>query len=217
MGNAKTAEAKMRQPKPREMQAQKSRDAILDATIRCLDKLGYAETSTTRITHKAGVSRGALTHHFSSKEDLIVAATNKILNQAIFRPRISSSGEDMVRSIEDDLYLLWDRIVNTYQMRALIEILVASRTDQTLSNRVKDELVQWNDRLNDAAFENYEAVEGGDDELRRIWTIARVFFRGLTTHDAFVRPGESHRELVDAFVKMVAPKLKRRSQEQTHD
>jgi len=210
MGNTETAEEKMRQLKPREMQAQKSRDVILDATIRCLDKYGYAEASTTRITEKAGISRGALTHHFSSKEDLIVAATNKILNQAIFRPRLR---EDETRTVEDDLYRLWDRIVNTYQMRALIEILVASRTDLALSKRVKHELVQWNDRLNEAAFENYEAVEGGDEELRRIWTIARVFFRGLTTHDAFVRPGENHRDLVDTFIQMVAPKLKRRQQE----
>ncbi len=210
MGNVETAETQERPRTPREVQARKSRDAILDATIRCLDKHGYAETSTTRITEKAGVSRGALTHHFASKEDLIVAATNKILNQAIFRPPAPGKPAAEMPSIEDDLYRMWDRIVNTYQMRALIEILVASRTDRTLSSRVKDELVQWNDRLNEAAFENYEAVEGGDEELRRIWTIARVFFRGLTTHDAFVRPGESHRELVDAFVEMVAPKLKRR-------
>jgi AcrR family transcriptional regulator len=210
MGNAETTDARTRLPTLREKQARKSRDAILDATIRCLDKYGYRETSTTRVTEKAGISRGALTHHFSSKEDLIVAATNKILNQAIFRP---SSNQKETRTIEDDLYRLWDRIVNTHQMRALIEILVASRTDLALSKRVKDELVRWNDRLNEAAFENYEAVEGGDEELRRIWTIARVFFRGLTTHDAFVRPGESHRDLVDTFVTMVAPKLKRRKQE----
>ena len=48
-------------------QAEKSamtRSAILEATIQCLLELGYANTTTALIANYAGVSRGAMMHHF---------------------------------------------------------------------------------------------------------------------------------------------------------
>ena len=48
--------------------------ALLDATVRCLVTHGYAGTTTQRIQDEAGVSRGALLHHFASKSELLVAA-----------------------------------------------------------------------------------------------------------------------------------------------
>jgi AcrR family transcriptional regulator len=55
-----------------------TRAAILDATIRCLIDLGYAATSTTAIQKRAGVSRGALTHQFPSKHELMIAAVRHL-------------------------------------------------------------------------------------------------------------------------------------------
>ena len=41
-------------PTKRETKAQKSRQAILDATMCCLVKYGYSETSTSRVCEEAG-------------------------------------------------------------------------------------------------------------------------------------------------------------------
>jgi acetyl esterase/lipase len=46
------------------------RQKLLEATVQCLDELGYAATSTTEVVARAGVSRGALAHHFASKTEL---------------------------------------------------------------------------------------------------------------------------------------------------
>ena len=51
-------------------QAQKSaatRKLILESAIRCFVELGYAGTTTTAIAQKAGLSRGAMLHHFPSR------------------------------------------------------------------------------------------------------------------------------------------------------
>ena len=48
-------------------QAQKSaatRNLIIEAAIKCFVELGYAQTTTTAIADKAGLSRGAMLHHF---------------------------------------------------------------------------------------------------------------------------------------------------------
>ena len=58
-------------------QAQKSamtRDRILDAAINCFINLGYTNVTTAKVASTAGVSRGAMLHHFPSKTELIQAA-----------------------------------------------------------------------------------------------------------------------------------------------
>ena len=60
-------------PEPTGWQAQKSaatRNLIVEAAIRCFVDLGYAQTTTTAIAEKAGLSRGAMLHHFPSKIDI---------------------------------------------------------------------------------------------------------------------------------------------------
>ena len=49
---------------------------LLDATADCLVERGYAGTSTVEVCRRAGVSRGALVHHFPSKDDLVAAAVH---------------------------------------------------------------------------------------------------------------------------------------------
>ena len=53
----------------RRSQAERSastRQALLDATIACLVEDGYANTTTSRVAERAGVSRGAHLHHFQT-------------------------------------------------------------------------------------------------------------------------------------------------------
>ena len=52
---------------------------VLDAAIDCLVELGYARTTTTEVARRAGVSRGAQTHHFPTKDDLVLAAIDHLL------------------------------------------------------------------------------------------------------------------------------------------
>jgi AcrR family transcriptional regulator len=57
------------------------RARIINATIECLDSAGYSKTTTSEIVKQAGVSRGALQHHFHSKEELIFAAAEYLTSK----------------------------------------------------------------------------------------------------------------------------------------
>src|ERR1700722_15910523 len=62
-------------------QAQKSastRTQIIEAAVKCLVDLGYARTTTAVIAEKAGLSRGAMLHHFPSKMDIVRAAFDSL-------------------------------------------------------------------------------------------------------------------------------------------
>ena len=62
--------------KSRRTQAQRTaqtRTRILDAAVQALVEDGVSGLSTVAVARRAGVSRGALTHHFSSRGELLRA------------------------------------------------------------------------------------------------------------------------------------------------
>jgi AcrR family transcriptional regulator len=65
----------------RRSQAERSeatRTALLDAAIESLVEDGYAQTTTSRVAERAGVSRGAHLHHFQTRAALVSAAIERL-------------------------------------------------------------------------------------------------------------------------------------------
>lgn len=72
-------------PKARRTQGERSeemRRRILDAAVDLLAQKGYAGFRTADVAKVAGVSRGAQTHHFPSKDDLVVAVVAHVFARA---------------------------------------------------------------------------------------------------------------------------------------
>jgi AcrR family transcriptional regulator len=59
-------------------QADATRTALGAAARQLFTERGYAATSTTEIVERAGVTRGALYHHFAAKEDLFRAVFEQL-------------------------------------------------------------------------------------------------------------------------------------------
>src|SRR4051812_3173122 len=52
---------------------------LLDATIESLVAVGYEHTTSRSVAERAGVSRGAQSHHFPRRVDLIVSAVERMM------------------------------------------------------------------------------------------------------------------------------------------
>ncbi|MPZ82122.1 MAG: TetR family transcriptional regulator [Actinophytocola sp.] len=65
---------------PRQDRAERTRNAILDAAAAVFDQRGFAGASLSEILAKAGVTKGALYFHFSSKEELASALVSEQWN-----------------------------------------------------------------------------------------------------------------------------------------
>src|SRR4051795_4690266 len=63
---------------PQEERTRVMRARLLEATVDCLVEVGFAGTSTTLVSERAGVSRGAQLHHFPTKNALVVAAVEHL-------------------------------------------------------------------------------------------------------------------------------------------
>jgi AcrR family transcriptional regulator len=62
--------------------SEETRRRILDAAVDLLAQKGYAGFRTADVAKAAGVSRGAQTHHFPSKDDLVVAVVAHVFGRA---------------------------------------------------------------------------------------------------------------------------------------
>ncbi len=66
--------SKAASPQPR---AVLTRTALLDAALKVIRSKGYSATTVDDICSAAGVTKGSYFHHFSGKEDLAIAATQR--------------------------------------------------------------------------------------------------------------------------------------------
>jgi AcrR family transcriptional regulator len=109
------------------------RERLLDATIDCLVELGHARTSTVEVTERAGVSRGAMLHHFPSRADLMAAAVDRLASRRIaeFVASVTRVGEtDDIIGVAIDL--LWAHFTAP-TFTAVLELTIVARTDTELA------------------------------------------------------------------------------------
>jgi AcrR family transcriptional regulator len=122
------------QARLRETKAERSartRKALLKATLASLAENGYAGTSTTDVVKRAGLSRGALAHHFPSKAQLVAEAAAYLINKRIeSTSRLLSSIEPDKMSIESWIRIQWEAYEKWFP--ANIEFMIAARTDNEL-------------------------------------------------------------------------------------
>ncbi|MGI9155164.1 MAG: TetR/AcrR family transcriptional regulator [Marmoricola sp.] len=108
------------------------RQRLLDATVECLVERGFAGTSTTLVSERAGVSRGAQLHHFPTKNDLVLAAVEHLSEARAGELQRAAAqlpgGAQRTRAI---LEMLGDHFASPVFIAAL-ELWVAARTDPTL-------------------------------------------------------------------------------------
>jgi AcrR family transcriptional regulator len=110
-----------------------TRTALLDATIQSLAEDGYSATTTRRVAQRAGVTPGALQHHFASKTVLLGAARRRIQGRVV-EAMVGQEPPDGCSVRERHEYLL-DRMWEIYNgplFRAALELWVASRTNPEL-------------------------------------------------------------------------------------
>ena len=124
----------------RRTQAERSagtKAAVLAATVDCLVEEGYSATTATEVARRAGVSLGALVHHFPSKADLLAAAVAHVLElrQAEFRKAMANvdPGADRLDAAIDQLWAA----ESGPAFVAWVELWVAARTDPELAVAVR--------------------------------------------------------------------------------
>ena len=80
MTTVPTTAAESRAPTPRRGRPGYSREAVLDVAVALFNERGYDATSVADLAERLGVSKSALYHHFTSREQLLDVALDRALS-----------------------------------------------------------------------------------------------------------------------------------------
>ena len=82
-------------------EAEERKNEILDAAEELFVSKGFDQTSTNDILEKVGIARGTLYYHFKSKEEILDAMIQRMMDQCMARARKAAS--DKSKSIPERL------------------------------------------------------------------------------------------------------------------
>jgi len=186
-----------------EQKSERARKTICEATVECLAEFGYSETSISRVVDRAGVSKGALQHHFPSKEDLMASTASYLLA----RP-VEYSSRDTSLDIRERLRTFWARMTNTRAYLALLEILIAARTDRVLQARIADGLKTSIREIDERFLPTIsELADKEQDDVLLLLTANRCLMRGLLVENQYGISESRQREVLERWFDMLAPEL----------
>jgi AcrR family transcriptional regulator len=119
-----------------EERSEGTQQRIISAAIEILYDEGYVAATTHSISARAGVSRGAMLHHFPSKDDLMLAVVR------IAHERDSMYMREGLTKISDPLEryfalpdLAWE-VMSGPAGIAVLEIMMSSRSNSALAKRL---------------------------------------------------------------------------------
>ena len=187
-----------------ELKSERARDIICKATVTCLAELGYGETSINRVVAEARVSKGALQHHFPSKEELMASTASYLLQKPLRFAKRASGGS----TLREDFLTIWNSLTNTKAYLALLEILVAARTDRVLHKRIAANLKTSINDIDDHFVNLYGNLETADErELRLLMCANRCLMRGLLIEEQYGLAREDQLAVLESWLDLVVPRF----------
>lgn len=147
---------------------------ILDATLRCIGERGYLSVSLQDIADMAGVSRGAITHHYPSKLDLTSAAIHHFVQWRYDRVHAAFEGKENLE-LRERLDILWKEFHEIFPIT--FELIVALRADKDLlalyqrSARTRIEEIT-------NGYDNFFPELSGLNVSRVVVSVMAAFYRG---------------------------------------
>jgi AcrR family transcriptional regulator len=184
------------------MKAPDTHQKLIDAVIAIVFENGYAGATMERIAKRAGLTRGAIQHHFGDKRvDLMVAACAQVLERR--QHQYEASIKDLARANLGGARAGLKAAYSDPATWFLLEIWIASKSDQSLRDRVETHL-QTERSIGDDTLTRTLAEIGDSSVDFRVYKYA---MRALTRGLALEYSRRPDREFFDQVVDFVLDAL----------
>lgn len=195
-------------PSQRE-RSEATRARILDAAVRVLVERGYAAASTPRIVEEAGLSRGAMLHHFPNKAELMKSVLRHVLEvrERAFHEALDQAHDaDPVSAVLD---AFWGAVGAEEAFVPWLELTVAARTEPGLQDVLGTAALD----LEQVIRSNFERLLEVDDAFGfadLLPTLGISLLQGLAMR-SIVHPEPERSDRVLGLVKLIAQQFLRAS------
>lgn len=192
-----------RKPKRTQLERrEETQGAILSASIRLLAEQGYAGFSASRVAAAAGVSRGAQEHYFPKKNDLIAAATRYAMREAVERARslaqsATRSQDPIDKFLKDSVHFFFTPV-----FKAMIEIMIAARSDRVLARTVHPIVQDARNVLNGIWIDTLDAAGYPRESAQRFIELTHYLLRGLFVVTNWLPYRVDRGEVIDAWQRL---------------
>lgn len=176
---SRTALAGSSAGRTRSQQSADTYDRLLDIAVQVLIEDGVARTTTLEVQKRAGVSRGALLHHFPTRADLLSAAVGRLVEmneRAVWQEAEAMSGcpDPVERTVRT--------LTNAFSHPSFVaelELWAVARTDEPLRQSLR--LEERKARASrDRVLEQLFAPMADNTRTALVGELSTEFIRGLT-------------------------------------
>lgn len=204
---SRTKPSPARPRRTQEERRQRTRQALIEATIDTLIEAGYSNTTVAAISERAGVSRGAQLHHFSTKSELIVAATRELF--AAFVRHVRNLAEDVAASKLDLGGFIdgcWNEIFRGRWFYASLQLISAARTEPELKRSLQPAIQDLHRALDEIWQSFFHESELSASRVDTLFNLTLCLFRGMAVQAVLREDRAYYDEMLDAW-KEILPKL----------
>lgn len=184
-----------------------ARERLLAAAIDVLIRSGYNGLTTKEVARCAGMSNGALMHHFGSKEELVVAATAWVYQAASDRGRqvantAAAAQQPIEGFITDCLSVYFD-----WPFIAALEVIVVARTDPALMARILPVMEEYRDTVNASWLSVFEESGMAIDQARVVLDLTLNVVRGMALNGMWRKNEQLYKQQLQEWVSILAASI----------
>lgn len=196
----------IRAPVKRRTQAERSelmRQRLLAAAAEILRDKGYANLRTDDVARVAKVSRGALHHHFPTKDDLILALTSYLMQRSLQHGSANASAAltaaDPIEAMIRDAYSFF----MTPEFSIFIDLVVVSVKNPSLRQHIKQASRESRIGVEAAWIDTLCTLGVPRDEAGRVVWLTFNMVRGFSVRAIWQNDDQLFRSMVDQWKTMV--------------
>lgn len=193
-------------PKPAQARSIAMREKLIETALDVIHDVGYRAASTTEFASRAGVSRGALLHHFPARSDIIIAAMEHLLREGTAQIRVVA-GQVARRTVTlaDFVEFLWTLFSGRFFYISL-EFITEARTDADLQARMIPLVKDFHAALDGIWAEFEKQADGMPDTTRVALNLTTCLVRGMGVQTVLKDDPEYFRTMLNLW-KMLLPQL----------
>lgn len=191
---------------PKQDRSRATRQRLLEAVVTCLATKGYEASTMSVIAAEAGISRGAVQHHYPTREDLVLAALRFIFEErkaAIEQlPVPAGTGRARVHAVVA-------RMVDVYGgdlFRAALQVWTVAAADPQLRDAVVPMERTFAREVHEMAVRLLE-VDDTDPHSRALIQATLDVARGLALANLLTDDSKRRRRVVTTWADQLAEAL----------
>ncbi|MGF7154801.1 TetR/AcrR family transcriptional regulator [Novosphingobium gossypii] len=163
-------------PTRQSIKSAQTRGRLIEATIQCLVRVGYSGTTTPLVATEAGLSRGAMLHHFENSATLIRATIVELHERRLRAFRRSSEITEHDPATMVGAY--WKQVQKPAFV-AFQELALAARTDPELALIMRPLQVEYRERFNAEALALFPEWQSEPQHLAEAIALSQTLIEGM--------------------------------------